>query len=179
MEQEPKKTEKNVVEAVIKSLKRKKARDSNGWNNEMVMDGGTEMEKSIRKMADAVKQKQEVPRQWQQMMIKSTHKKGPIEELTNKRGLFLTNVLSKTFEKITDKENPVKFDKSQSGGTKKRGTVDNWLMVNAVIEEGKRLGKPVYLFFADLVKCFDRLWLKDCLNDLYDCGMREREVMMI
>ena len=68
----------------------------------------------------------------------------------------------------------MKFDVSQSGGTKKRGTVDNWLTMNAVIDEGKRLGKPVYLFFADLVKCFDRLWLKDCLIDLHECGMRER-----
>ena len=39
--------------------------------------------------------------------------------------------------------------------------------------------KPVYLFFGDLVKCFDRLWLKDCLVDLKDCGMRERDVIMV
>ena len=49
----------------------------------------------------------------------------------------------------------------------------------AVIDEGRRVNKPVYFFFADLVKCFDRLWLKDCLNDLYDCGMREREIGLI
>ena len=52
-------------------------------------------------------------------------------------------------------------------------------MLTAVMDEGKRLRKPVYLFFADLVKCFDRLWLKDCLNDLHSCGMREREVMLL
>ena len=49
----------------------------------MVMDGGIEMEESLRKMADTVKQKEEVLRQWQQMMIKSTHKKGPKEVLSN------------------------------------------------------------------------------------------------
>merc|ERR1712072_849877 len=73
----------------------------------------------------------------------------------------------------------VTFDKSQSGGTKNRSTVDNWMLMQAVIDEGKRLGKPVYLFFADLVKCFDRLWLKDCLNDLYDCGMEERDILIL
>ena len=55
----------------------------------------------------------------------------------------------------------------------------NWLIMMAVIDEGKRLNEPVYLFFGDLVKCFDRLWLKDCINDLYDCGMRERELKMV
>lgn len=178
-EQEPKKTKESVIEAVIKNLKRKKARDSAGWNNEMVIDGGKEMKESMRKMADAVKRMEKVPMQWQQMLIKSTHKKGQMEDLANKRGLFLTNIISKVFEKVIDTENPVKFDRSQSGGTKKRGTVDNWMMVNAVIDEGKRLGKLVYLFFADLVKCFDRLWLKDCLNDLHECGMREKEIMIL
>ena len=37
----------------------------------------------------------------------------------------------------------------------------------------------MYFFFADLVKCFDRLWLKDCINDLNECGMRERELGLI
>jgi hypothetical protein len=53
------------------------------------------------------------------------------------------------------------------------------MLMRAVIDEGRRLNKPVYFFFADLVKCFDRLWLKDCLNDLHDCGMREREIGLI
>ena len=51
--------------------------------------------------------------------------------------------------------------------------------MHALIDEGKRLNKPVYLFFGDLVKCFDRLWLKDCVVDLYECGMRARDAKMI
>ena len=49
----------------------------------------------------------------------------------------------------------------------------------AIRDEGKRLRKNVYMFFGDLVKCFDRLWLKDCLIDLRDAGAREREVRML
>ena len=113
------------------------------------------------------------------MIIKSTHKKAEKEILTNKRGLFLTNVVSKSFEKVVDTSNEVKFDILQNGGTKHRGTVDNWIILGAIMDEGKRLKKPVYLFFADLVKCFDRLWLKDCVNDLNSCGMREREAGLI
>lgn len=35
------------------------------------------------------------------------------------------------------------------------------------------------MVFADAVKCFDRLWLDDCLLDLKEAGMREKEVKMI
>ena len=83
------------------------------------------------------------------------------------------------YEKIIDKGSSVEYDKGQNGGQKLRGVVDNWMVLTAVVDEGKRLKKPVYLFFADLVKCFYRLWLKDCLNDLQSCGMREREVLLL
>ena len=177
--QEPIKTSTELVEAVVKGLKKKKARDIYGWNNEMLKDGGIEMIESLRKMADAVQMKCETPNPWNYMIIKCTHKRGLMEELPNKRGLFLTNIVGKAYENITDRSSNVKFDKSQNGGTKGKGGVDNWMMLMAIVDEGKRLKKPVYLFFADLVKCFDRLWLKDCLNDLHSCGMREREVLLL
>jgi len=41
------------------------------------------------------------------------------------------------------------------------------------------LGKNTYLVFADAYKCFDKLWLKDCLVDLRGCGVREREIKAI
>ena len=74
--QEPMKTSREVVAAVMKDLKRKKARDTFGWNNEMLLDGGNEMIESLRKMADAVQMTCSTPSPWNQMMIKSTHKKG-------------------------------------------------------------------------------------------------------
>ena len=137
------------------------------------------MVESIRKMADVIQEKGKTPSPWNIMTVKSTHKQGPKKDLGNKRGLFQTNVVGKTYEKIVDKDSELTFDRNQNGGQKLRGIVDNWMMLTAVMDEGKRLRKPVYLFFADLVKCFDRLWLKDCLNDLHSCGMREREVMLL
>ena len=41
------------------------------------------------------------------------------------------------------------------------------------------LKQDLYLFFGDLVKCFDKLWLKDCLVDLHSAGAREREVKIL
>ena len=67
----------------------------------------------------------------------------------------------------------------QSGGQRKRGTCDNQIMMNAVIDQNRRLKKKTYLYFADAYKCFDRLWLKDCLVELWKAGMREREIKII
>ena len=51
--------------------------------------------------------------------------------------------------------------------------------MNAVINQSKRLEKKTNQYFADAYKCFDRLWLKDCLVELWKAGMREREIQTI
>jgi hypothetical protein len=109
------------------------------------------------------------------MIIRSIHKKKDIKKLENKRGLFLTNIVSKAFEKIVDSKTSLRYDKGQCGGMKHRGPIDNWFLLMALRDTFKQLKKHTYLFFADLVKCFDRLWLKDCIVDICKAGLRERE----
>ena len=70
------------------------------WKNEMVKGGGKEMVWSVKKMADRVKQKLQIPSPWQSMIIKSIHKQGTKADLNNKRGLFLTNIISKNIKLI-------------------------------------------------------------------------------
>ena len=100
--------------------------------------------------------------------------------MDNKRGLFLTNVLSKVFERVdlvTSED--VWMSEYQCGGQKQRGTVDNIIMMRVVIDNNVRLNKKTYCYFADAYKCFDKLWLKDCLVEMWRAGMREKEVMLI
>ena len=84
------------------------------------------------------------------------------------------------FEKVVDEVmGTVTYDSNQNGGCKRRGVIDNWIIMMAIMDEAKRLKKNLYLFFGDLVKCFDRLWLKDCLVDLHEAGVRAREIRLI
>jgi hypothetical protein len=99
-EQDPAEISEEVVERKVKGLKKRKARDNEGGNNEMIIYGGKEMVKSVTKMANTVMCKYEIPTPWLYMIIKSIHKKGENVDLDNKRGLFLTNVVSKLFEMI-------------------------------------------------------------------------------
>ena len=170
----------NIIDAV-KQLKRRKAGDRDGWQNEMILEGGTEMNYSILHMFNQILEDQKIPSQWKEMTIKSIHKKGSKLLMENRRGLFLTNILSKLFERVLENvtREEIQMSQYQSGGQRKRGTCDNQIMMNAVIDQNRRLKKKTYLYFADAYKCFDRLWLKDCLVELWKAGMREREIKII
>ena len=97
------------------------------------------------------------------MRIKSVHKKGSKMLMKNKRGLFITNIVSKVLERVLKERNRENFTKglspNQTGG--RRSTIDNLFTVLAIIERNNYLNKTTYLTFADVRKCFDRLWLDD------------------
>lgn len=170
------------VKKVVKGLKKRKAGDTQGWQNEMITEGGEEMLKSLTLMFNRILQDEEIPEQWEQMKIKSIYKnKGTRKDLKNRRGLFITNNISKVFERVIKQEadKTIIMDQCQNGGRKGRSTKDNWMVMMASMEENRRLGKHTWMIFADAVKCFDKLWLEDCLVQLKEAGMREKEVRMI
>lgn len=80
-----------------------------------------------KKISNIIVEEYETSGRWNKMMINSVHKKGEKEDLNNKRGL--TNILSKVFEKTVDGVKNIQYDKNQNGGRKRRGTVDNWMMI--------------------------------------------------
>ena len=58
----------------------------------------------------------------------------------------------------------------QTAGRKQRSAVDNLIILNSIIENHRQYKNKPYLFFADDKKCFDKLWLKDCLIEMYNLG---------
>ena len=132
-------------------------------------------------MFNQILEGQNIPNQWKEMAMKSIHKKGSKLLMENRRGLFFTNILSKLFERVLENvtREEIQMSQYQSGGQRKRGTCGNQIMMNAVINQSKRLKKKTNQYFADAYKCFDRLWLKDCLVELWKAGMREREIQTI
>ena len=180
--QQPMKVRTDDIENEIKKLKNKKAGDKEGWTNEMLKNGGEEMERSIGKMFQKIHDAGTVPKQWDEMQIKSLYKnKGSRSEMKNRRGIFLTNIISKLFERVLLRrtEEHIEMDISQSGGTKGRSTADNWQALVAILDNNRRLSQKTFLVLADAEKCFDKLWLKDCLIDLQEAGMREKEIKLL
>ena len=179
----PRKITEEEVEKVVAKLKKKKAKDKDGWKNEMMLEGGDEMIKSLVKLCTITYGSLKPPKKWDEVIIKSTHKKGSKLLMKNKRGLFMTNLISKVFERILKNRNKDvltrKLSPMQTGGVEKRSTIDNILTVLAIMERNTYYGKETYITFADVQKCFDRMWVDDGVKDMWLKGMDSRDCIMV
>ena len=107
--QPPRITTLDEVKKVVSKLNTKKAKDSTKWGNRTLKAGGEEMSKSITNIINEVDKQRTLPHDWHKMQIKSIHKKGEKTVMSNKRGLFLTNNVSKVYERVVKKRNDEKF----------------------------------------------------------------------
>ena len=175
-------TRKELYNAV-NELKRNKCKDKTGWNNEMVLNTGEEMIDGLLSMINKMEEERISPQQWSEMKIKTIGKPGSVLEMDNKRGLFITDILSKIYEKIMKARNNEKISSYSSdfqmGGVKERCPGDCLLLLSETIRVKKKQGKKCYLVFGDAVKCFDKLWLKDALVELYKAGCEPQDIQMI
>ena len=167
-----------------KQLKKKKAPDQEGWRYEWIECAGEDLEESIKMMINKLFQEKVPPMEWKNMRIKVTTKNSKKKtEMEYKRGLFLTNIISKCVEKILLNRRRDLLQESmqpfQNGGIKGRSTCDNLFILNNVIEDYREREENLYLLFADLEKCFDKLHLKDCIIELENTGIPVEEVMFI
>ena len=141
------------------------------------------MIESLTKIMNQVDRQRVIPFEWIKMEIKAIHKAGERSEMKNKRGLFLTNNVCKIYEKTVKRRNSVNFHKCitewNAGGVVERSSVDNVMIVDAVIEENKYFKKNTYLVLTDAEKCFDKLWLMDGVCELWRCGTDVRDCVMI
>ena len=129
-------------------------------------------------MANTIKTSKNLPSDWSKIWIRTLkQKKGTFRKLDNYRGIFLVPILSIIFEKLLKKkisdtlqQNISKF---QNGGMKGKGVVDNLFILRGVINRANYLGKNLWLTFYDMEKCFDSLWLEDCINSLWDLDAKD------
>ena len=63
-----------------------------------------------------------------------------------------------------------RMSEMQTGGRKNQSVIHNIIMVSDIISQNKKDKVPTYLFFQRCRKCFDKLWLKDCIVELENLG---------
>ena len=146
-------------------------------------NSGPGLRKSYLKLINDIKNKRDdVPRQFDKVIITAIHKKGPLKLLENKRGIFLTIALSKIIEKmikIRINPNLRKVNKLQSGNTENRSCADTTFLLRGVLDHSHYVNKPVYILTYDYAQCFDSLWLEDCLLSLWDLGVSTQLLNMM
>ena len=163
-----------MAKKAIAKLKNKRASDRLGWRAEWLKEGGEEIVKSLSILFNRIEREQKTLMKWRQTTIKSIYKAGNKVSISeSQRGIFLVNIISKVYElvKITQNDkNNRKMSEMQVAGRKERSAMDNLIIVNTIIENQRAQKLNTYTFFADAVKCFDKLWLKDCLLEMYELG---------
>ena len=100
------------------------------------------------------------------------------------RGIFILSIIRTIKDKLI--HNDIKdtvFDSmsdSQVGATKGRSIRNHIFIVNSVINEVKeKRNHSIDLLVYDVRKCFDELDLSECVNDLYETGIKDDKLNLI
>ena len=66
------------------------------------------------------------------------------------------------------------------GSRRGRNVRDNLFVINAVMNQTKQNPKEAAdIGVYDIHKCFDSLWLEECINDLYETGLQNYQLNVL
>ena len=92
------------------------------------------------------------------------------------------NLVYKVYERVKKLQNKNKqenISSMQTAGKKHRSTIDNLIIMNAIIEKQRQDNKNTYILYADAEKCFEKLWLKDSLIKMERTGYNKSDIKML
>ena len=165
---------------VLRSMKAGKAPGPDNITYEIIQHAGTNLKNNILKMINYFWTKEDIPSKLRCLYIKSMYKgKGNMDELENQRGLFLSSIIIKFYEKlIMQRMYPETeshgFSKFQLGGRKNMSPTDQVFVLRAIQEHMIYMGKIYFIEFCDLKKAFDKMILTHVMNDIWDANIRGR-----
>ena len=146
-------------------------------------EGGSEIVQSLATLFKRVEEENKIPIQWRGKKIKSVYKRGNKERIQeSQREIFLMNIVYKIYERVKKLQNENKqanISSMQTAGKKKRSTIDNLVIMNAIIEKQRQDHKNIYMLFADSEICFDKLWLKDSSIEMERIGYNNSGIKML
>ena len=175
------------LDNVLKTLKKNKCRDPHGIINELFKPWviGKNLKTSLLTLLNKVKTEISFPEFMQMVNIVSIYKgKGEKADLQNDRGIFTVNLFRTILMKLVyhDKYPVVdgNMSDSQIGGRKKKNIRNHIFVLNGIINEAiQTKGKSIDILIYDYRQCFDSLWLDECINDLFDAGIKDDELALI
>ena len=168
------------MEIAIKDLGKNKSRDALNWANELFKEGvaGSDLKLATLKLMNLIKQRQQYPDALEPCNITSLYKhKGSHKDINNYRGVFRVTVLRSILDRLIYNDNYHTIDEyltdGNVGARKQRNIRDNIFVLSAVINSvinGNE--EPIQVQVQDAVKCFDKLWLEETTNALYQAGLK-------
>ena len=160
---------------MLKRLKTEKSRDPHNLINEIFKPGviGTDLKLSLLRMFNKIKSILDFPEFMEYLNIIPIYKgRGDRMDILNERGIFITNVFRSIFMKLVynDKYDIVDEEMSDS----------KIFMINGVINEALNdKTKDVDIQIVDYKQCFDSMWLEEVINDMYETGVKDDNLVLL
>ena len=165
------------LQKVLKEIVSGKASGPDEIPPEIFKHGGEALEKMLLEIVNSIKESAEIPEQWDYVDIATIYKnKGKMKELKNQRGIFLTAVAYKLFERLVVKRIEVvtkNINLLQAGGRKNRSTQDQTFIMRCMINHALYIGKKLYITCYDYKQCFDKLWLQEAVLSMRRLGLTD------
>ena len=103
--------------------------------------------------------------------------KGGIDKLENQRGFFLSSIIIKFYEKLIMNRAYPNIEENgftiyQLGGRKRKSPTDQVFVLRSIIEHMVYMGRIFYIEFCDLKKAYDKMILKNVMNDLWNSNIK-------
>ena len=152
-------TELEVIEA-IRSLKNNKAADSTGISAEHLKNGIYSISPTLTCLINKIFNEGTVPTQFKSGILTPVHKKGKATtDAGNYRGITVTSIIGKVFERILLHHQDAAFDVHQSdlqfGFTSGSRPTMAALIVTEAIADARDKKAPLYVASLDACKAFD------------------------
>ena len=101
------------------------------------------------------------PNDWQENWIKAIYKGGDCHLLNNYHTIMVGSTMAKLFSTLLETtlsvwaEKTHKRAKEQAGFRALHNTIDHLVTLQVLMDESRRMGKPLYCCFVDFKKAFD------------------------
>ena len=172
---------------VLKHLKNNKSRDPFGYINELFKNevAGKDLKTAVLKLMNRIKSEQIYPKALEIANITAIYKnKGPKNNFDSYRGIFRVPILRTILDRLiyNDSYDTIEeyLSDSNVGARRGRNVRDNIFTLNAItnsIINGNE--DPVDIQLFDIEKCFDTLWVEECMNDLFDSGLQNDKLPLL
>ena len=168
----------------IKRLKTNKCRDPLGHVNELYKHLGVDGLQSLLYLMNKIKERLLIPSKLDLSNVSTIYKgKGSRQDVINLRGIFKLPILRNLLDSLVymDEQDTIStsMGQFQVGNQRGRNIRDHTLIVHAVIQEAQETNEEIDIQFTDIKQCFDSVWLDEATNDLFNSGVRSRNLNLI
>jgi hypothetical protein len=174
------------VTDALKCLKTGKSKDPYDIPNELFKPNvaGTNLILAITKLMNRIKSELIFPTPLNVANVTNLYKnKGEKNIFDSYRGIFRIPILRNILELLMHRDEYETIDNNLTncnvGARRRRNVRDNLFVMNAIMNESKQTKEATDIDVYDVKKCFDNLWLLECINDLYEAGMKNDKLNLL